>query len=289
AADTSNQQVLQSQVAELGLDHRVHLRFDLTDAEKEDLLDASDFFFSPIDNLQETFGISIVEAMARGLPVLASDFDGYRELVEHGITGFRIPTTMVKPSHDFTELTGILEPRVAQLAMAQHVSVDVGQLVSRMRQLANSPDLRDRLGTAGRERVRETYTWRSVLTRYEQLWAELAERCAGQDPTHAAMDPALVEHADIFQGYPTHILGPESTLHVTELGQSILDGHQPLPAPFSDMGPLLSFRDLRLLLERLRKGPVAFEQLRPVVPNGGVQGLESHVGWLLKYGLIRTG
>ncbi len=37
----------------------------------------------------------IVEAMASGLPVAATDWDGYRDLVEDGRTGLLVPTTMV--------------------------------------------------------------------------------------------------------------------------------------------------------------------------------------------------
>ena len=45
------------------------------------------------DNLQETFGISIIEAMAAGTAaVVASDFSGYRDLVLHGKTGLLIPS-----------------------------------------------------------------------------------------------------------------------------------------------------------------------------------------------------
>ena len=39
---------------------------------------AADVFLSLVDNIQETFGITPLEAMAAGLPVVASDWDGYR-------------------------------------------------------------------------------------------------------------------------------------------------------------------------------------------------------------------
>src|SRR5262249_14982508 len=53
---------------------------------------AADIFLSLVDNIQETFGITPVEAMAAGLPVVASDWDGYRFTIADGTTGFLVPT-----------------------------------------------------------------------------------------------------------------------------------------------------------------------------------------------------
>ena len=57
---------------------------------------AADVFTSLSDSIQETFGLVILEAMASGLPVVASDWDGYRDLVIDGVTGFLVPTYMVR-------------------------------------------------------------------------------------------------------------------------------------------------------------------------------------------------
>ena len=51
-------------------------------------------FCSLSDNIQETFGIVPIEAMAAGLPVVVSDWDGYKDTVRHGVDGFRISTCM---------------------------------------------------------------------------------------------------------------------------------------------------------------------------------------------------
>ena len=53
---------------------------------------ATDLFLSLVDNPQETFGLAPVEAMAAGLPVVVSDWDGYRYTVSDGVEGFRVPT-----------------------------------------------------------------------------------------------------------------------------------------------------------------------------------------------------
>ena len=58
---------------------------------------AADLFVSLADNIQETFGLAPIEAMAAGLPVVVTDWDGYKDTVRDGVDGFRIPTWMLPP------------------------------------------------------------------------------------------------------------------------------------------------------------------------------------------------
>ena len=62
-------------------------------------LASSDIFISLSDNFQETFGITPLEGMASGLPVVVSDWDGYRDTVRDQIDGFTIPTITLD-THD---------------------------------------------------------------------------------------------------------------------------------------------------------------------------------------------
>src|SRR5262249_44974708 len=57
---------------------------------------AADVFTSLSDNIQETFGLAVVEAMACGLPVVATDWNGYRDLVADGETGYLVPTYVLR-------------------------------------------------------------------------------------------------------------------------------------------------------------------------------------------------
>ena len=58
---------------------------------------ASDMALSLVDCLQETFGLTPIEAMASGLPVVVSDWNGYRDTVIEGRTGYRIATHSFQP------------------------------------------------------------------------------------------------------------------------------------------------------------------------------------------------
>lgn len=52
---------------------------------------AADIFVSPSDNMQETFGLTLLEAGAAELPAVVSDWDGYRDIIVHDETGFLVP------------------------------------------------------------------------------------------------------------------------------------------------------------------------------------------------------
>ena len=44
------------------------------------------------DNIQESFDSTPIKAMAAGLPVVVSDWNGYRDTVRNGIDGILVPT-----------------------------------------------------------------------------------------------------------------------------------------------------------------------------------------------------
>ena len=182
---------------------------------------ASDIFVSLSDNIQETFGLTPVEAMAAGLPCVVSDWNGYKDTVVDGETGFRIPTATVGPGagidiadrhaagvDSYDQMIG-----VTSLATA----VDVDACAAAIARLATDPDLRARQGAAAMARARRLYDWRVVVAAYQDLWRELAEIRAAH-PGVALRDrgeAGRIEFPDpfaIYRHYPTALLGPNTTI-----------------------------------------------------------------------------
>lgn len=81
---------LEAMTRRLGVSDRVHFAGRVAHAELPYWLACGDVFVQPSIG-EEAFGISVVEAMACGLPVLASDNGGMRETVVSGETGWLLP------------------------------------------------------------------------------------------------------------------------------------------------------------------------------------------------------
>jgi len=109
-----------------GLADAVELAGYLPDAEVARLLASSDVFLST--STYEAFGLSLVDAMASGLPVVAFDARGPADFLRDGEAGFVTP-------HD-------------PAALAQAVT-----------RLLDDPDLARRMGQRGREIVEKRYNW----------------------------------------------------------------------------------------------------------------------------------
>ena len=120
---------------------------------------AADVFLSLVDNIQETFGLAPVEAMAAGLPVVVSDWDGYRYTVRDGVDGLLIPT-LGSPGGAPGELLaqlhtlGLEAYQIYVGAVAQHTAVHLGRATDALVQLVRSPEQRAAMGAAGQRRAR---------------------------------------------------------------------------------------------------------------------------------------
>ncbi|CAK0764857.1 Glycosyltransferase family 4 protein [uncultured Gammaproteobacteria bacterium] len=182
---------------------------------------AADIFTSLADNIQETFGLSPLEGMAAGLPVVVSDWNGYRETVRDGVDGFRIPTRM-PPAPLGTDLANRyacgIDSYDQYLARTSHfVSVDVPAATWAFQNLVQNPDLRQRMGAAGRARVRDHFDWRVVIGLHQELWRELSE-VREHDPESAIPAPGAPpcptrpDPFAAFASYPSRLLDIEQRL-----------------------------------------------------------------------------
>lgn len=177
---------------------------------------AADIFMSLSDNIQETFGLTPIEAMAAGLPVIVSDWDGYRDTISDGEVGFRIPSLLPPTGSGrelaFRHMIGMDSSDRYLGYASQATAVDADAAAAALLRLAEDGELRRRMGEAGRRRARALYDWPVVMAAYERLWAELAQARA-QEPEVAPLAsgaepaPLRADPFSIFQGFATRQLG----------------------------------------------------------------------------------
>lgn len=161
-------------VQNLGLTENVMLLRDVSDTRKQQLLQAADIFVAPSDSLEESFGLTPVEAMACGLPQVVANWDGYRDTVLDGETGFLIPTCWGRCDGDLRGIPNILGPLPDHMLLAESVVLDLAAMQDRLQQLIHQPELRAAMSQRSRSRAEAEFSYATVASRHDELWTELA-------------------------------------------------------------------------------------------------------------------
>jgi rhamnosyl/mannosyltransferase len=125
----------------LAVDDRVKWWGEYPDEDLPRRMADADFLVLPSVSVEEMFGMVLLEAMAAGRPVITTDVpSGVREVNQHGVTGLEVPMR------------------------------DVGALADAMRLLSIDPGLRERLGAAGKRRVRERFSFAAMTDAHLDLY-----------------------------------------------------------------------------------------------------------------------
>lgn len=263
----------------------------------------ADVFCSLSDNIQETFGIVPIEAMAAGLPVVVSDWDGYKDTVRHEVDGYRIATVMPEAGLA-TDLALRHAVEVDTYDMycghtCTLVSVDIEAAAIAFAKLFESPSLRQSMGAAGRERAQQVYDWKVIIAQYEALWAEqdLVRLAAMQDaakvpakleqPWPARMDPF---HA--FASYPTQALKANTVLALDdnslEEATARLQTYQGMAMVSFAKFVLPSDAEVAEVLKQAAAGPLAAIELVQTIDNARKPFVFRTLAWLLKMGILKV-
>ncbi|MBI3572787.1 MAG: glycosyltransferase family 4 protein, partial [Candidatus Kerfeldbacteria bacterium] len=126
------------------LRHRVEFPGPASHEDLPSYYRSADVFCSPATG-GESFGIVLIEAMASGVAIVASDIDGYRWVVEPGQEGILVPPK--SPRH----------------------------LANAIIELANDPAKRKQMGEAGRKKSL-TYAWPKVVDRIEEVYKQVFKK-----------------------------------------------------------------------------------------------------------------
>lgn len=270
-------------------------------AERKATLSGGDVFVFPIDNLQETFGLAPVEAMAAGLPVIVSDWDGMKDTVTPDV-GFRIPTELPRQglsAYVSLRFHGGTDTYLQYLGqMSAMTPVDIGAMARALGVLARDPDLRARMGARARDHARRLYDWSAVIPQMQALWGEQAAMLAharakpgtsGPAPLDPGLIPVCPGVDQMFAAYPTRFAPVERRLAATGLsGRS----------PVSEALRLRNYALRRRMLEEPARIDAILTGYAASGPEGATEAEissalrlpQAMVGrvalWLLKYGYL---
>jgi len=263
---------------------------DVDETTKVALYQASDLFVAPGDNIQESFGLTVIEAMACGLPVITSDWNGYRGTVEEGRTGFRVPTYMPVLKYLLGDPEMVYVNDTLHLIHAQAVAIDLPRLIEALICLGNDSVLRREMGRLARQRALSTYDRAVVGDRLcEMLQQKMlpAKYLASTQPTNQ-QPPHEMTLWDIFAHYPTGSLEADTCLKITPFGGEALIGELPVYM----VPELASF----LALDQARavgQFCAAPQPLEAIVTHFSNEDLEREwlvytIYWLLKQGFLQV-
>ena len=257
---------------------------------------AADIFCSLSDNVQETFGLTPVEAMAAGLPVVASDWDGYRGTVQHDVTGLLVPTLMPAPGSganlayrhhagrdNYDQYIGYV---------SQSIAVDIGETARAFSTLIGNPELRRDMGEKGKARARSLFDWRVIVNQYQELWADLSarRRAAAANPPAARSSPLRGDPFTVFNHYSTRVL--DERTRVTVAFPAPLETFNKLAAlgmnsfARGTFMPAEAIQALILRLEQAGEGGLQVGGLLEDSDNGKRALFLRTLGWLCKLGIV---
>jgi D-inositol-3-phosphate glycosyltransferase len=287
--DTREQ--LTSSLREFGscIDSSSRLRVlpNVNSREKRLLLSAADVFISLSDTVEETFGLAIVEAMMAGLPVIASDWDGYRHLIDDNSNGFLIPTSM---HEDMSEISACSTVFGCEADLAQRVCVDMNRFLRAAVELGRSPELRARLGEAARIKAMKMFTWENIVRQYERLWLRqcaLSKAAGPNDRDRVRATAALFDYSKVFIHYPTCQFGDEDVVRSCET--PVLRKLR-LARKLFQPGALECSEDLDDHLLNNLGVPIKIGEIKRSLAKDGFSGgaVISALSRLIKYGIVEV-
>lgn len=258
---------------------------------------AADIFTSLSDNIQETFGLTPLEAMAAGLPVVVSDWNGYRETVTDGVDGIAIKTYMppagLGENLALAHAMGFSNYDQYIGVQGQFTAIDVRDCANAYIALAENQSLRASFGQNGKSKVKNVFDWKVIIPQYLSLWSELArirqtnvtrlDRKPNESPNPLRSDPNL-----LFSSYPTKSLSPETQVYLDSgYSRDRLQLIRAIPMANMASNSLLGTNDLFKLLERFSPNhPVSVAELCAETPSSQGRQLLLSVLWLAKMGLV---
>lgn len=216
--------MLRNDIVSLGIKEYTRIMFNHEISDRAEIYNVCDVFTSHADNIQETFGLTPVEAMACGIPQVVSDWDGYRDTVENGVTGFLIDTFWCDCMNDVAEADflpfNINNRRlIHRILSVRSTAVDCEKYYEKLNLLINDASLHKEMSKASRKRAVERFDLKCTVFETERIWEHLLN-IAETAVSDFSDSVAKVDYCNDFKSYPTKFIDGNSLFVLTEFGET---------------------------------------------------------------------
>lgn len=272
---------LRELVRELDLTGSVEIRNHFPPSLRRTLYTGADAFLALSDSVGESFGLTVTEAQSASLPVIATDWNGYRDQIDHGQSGWLIPSTWSDQLENGAHWQLLTSGRELDLASAQTVAIDWNALLITMQHIVRmSCSERAAIGDAGC-RSALGRDWSRVVGRYEEVW-ERQSRLRSQSGRDTR-----TRRSHIFRGHATRIL--TSSMHIAlgplfDTHGAHLDPRWDLKRTVCDAQLADSIVSLILSSKGHRSSIESVERCFKEIPKGIMHW---HILWLLKNDFLK--
>ncbi len=138
--DGPEKKELKKLIQDLKLEEIVFLKGRIPNQEVPDALNEFDIFLGTSVSDSESFGVAIVEAMACEVPVIVTDVDGFKEVVDNGNAGIMV------------------------------LRKDYKQMAEEIFRIIKDDNIREKLGRIERDRVEANFNWDDNVKKMENIY-----------------------------------------------------------------------------------------------------------------------
>lgn len=252
------------------------------------LLAAADIFILPSDPVYTDNGLQVLEAMARGIPVIVTD-DG-NDYIDHGRTGFKVEKSCFPLSYQVLKNYFAFAPHhVQSLIVSQGVAIDIQRIIEYLVLLIEDVSLRKTIGAAALQYVSEHHHLRKIIKAYEDLWSNLREegslmRLQTDQVNDDSWFPLLLSSI-------SQTIEENTPLYITPEGEVVLETQDVII--YEEMKDVIFLPIILAILDSARSGTHLSEltdlfleasnpeEAKEVVPN-----IAYHIVWCIKQGLM---
>ena len=219
---------------------------------------------------------------------MASDYDGYRDLVKDGETGLLVPTMGQASTDDADLLAPLIFDNQYHLLLAQRTVVDIPALAEALRSLIESPELRTTMGGRARRRVVDHFTWDAAVDRHLRLWDELWRAPVDAEKLREANHPQAMPFGRLFGHYASDTLSGDVKVKAGRTGDAFYRGRD-FPMLYSGLTWTIDPEVAKKIVFLARKpidSATLIHKLVELVPHLDRQSAENHVLWSLKHDIL---